>query len=160
MCFTATPTNNSLYRSLGVKLAEGARVDEVDYVLLRTYEPTLTEIVESKLRSAGFNLIPTNCAKQHRLILTCSSATPDERMKFLHPLKLQRMLFKLRRPSTYWYVALDTLGHAMPPPVAPYTIDRMPPSRWAEYWRKYPHGDVDPYEDEELSGTSKKWRHI
>ena len=142
--------------SIGVSVVEGARVDEVEYVLMRTHNPVQTEAVETQLRDAGFRLIPVNYANKHMLVLTSASATPAEQKLLLNPLKRQRVLFKLGRPSTYWYIALDTLGHAMPPPVAPYTIDRMPPSRWAEYWRKYPRGDVDPYEDDELTGTSYK----
>ena len=162
MCFTSKAPNDyvSLYRSLGVRIVEGAHVDEAEYVLLRTYEPIQADAVESGLRNSGFKLIPVNYANKHMLVITCKSASSAEQTMFLDPLKRQRVLFKLRRPSTYWYVALDTLGHAFPPPVAPYTIDRMPASRWAEYWRKYPRGDVDPYEDEGLSGTSGRWRHV
>ena len=161
MCLAANATNASVYRSLGVKLVEGAHIHEVNHILLRTYEPMSADVVESKLHSAGFHFMPVDYKKHpRRLVLTCENATPDERKKFLQQLKLQRMLFNRRRPSTYWYVALDTLGHAFPPPVAPYTVDRMPPSRWAEYWRKFPHGDVDPHEEDELSGVKTTWRQL
>lgn len=147
-CRRGSPNNPPLFYALGASRVEGVKVDDIDYIFVKTGSAVIssTEDIVSVLSSFGVR--PVRLSADAPDILTIATCSRQQRQAFFRPIKTARMRYRsgleTQHHDSYWYwlqPPLDTLGHPLPPPVEAYDIDKTPSSRWQEYWDRCPGGE-------------------
>lgn len=134
-----SPNNPALFHALNAQLAEGVKVDSVDYFFIRSGSADSDAKILSTL--ANYGLHPITSSKDAPALLHTKSATREQRRTFFRHIKHHRARYHKGVETSYWYwrpPPLDTLGNPLPPPVGAYEIDLTPSSRWKQYWDRCP----------------------